>query len=357
MFSNSRKQIAVRTGVALGIGVTLILTAGCSSRGDTDDNGEAGTKVEQFAIVTPEKESDYGWNQQGIWAAQEVADEFGITLDENSDVGYDNTETILNQVAENNNDFVIAHASGFNTAGHRVGMQTDVPVLVVDVEQNEPGKVATVQTQAQEGGYLAGIAAAQKTTTNTVGIVVSAEDANYFTMSGGFAQGVYSVDPSIEIVIAYVGPASYGDSAGGTAVTNQVIAAGADVIFGMGDGATVGYLQAIESASTDYPLYYIASIGDVSPVVEDESLILTSVRWDYAPTYAQAIEDIENGDFGTETYQLTLENGGFYLQDSEGLTEEIQTEVETATTAIIDGSVSVDVATDAAEVQELIDAK
>lgn len=360
MFAKDPIRTRARAGVALVIAAGLLVVTGCSGRADAPSPGAAGEEasgktVEQFAIVTPEKESDHGWNQQGIWAAQAAADELGIKLDDNSNVGYDNTETILNQVAESGNDFIIAHASGFNTPGHRVGMQTGVPVLVTDIEQNVPGKVGTVKTQAQEGGYLAGVAAAMKTSTGTVGIVASAEDANWFTMSGGFAEGVHSIDPSVEIVIAYVGPASYGDSAGGATVANQVIATGADVIFGMGDGATMGYLQAIETAKKDYPLFYIASIGDVSSIVDDTSLILTSVLWDYTPTYVQAIKDIESGKFGTTTYQLTVENGGLYLQDNDNLSPEILAAVEKAKSGIIDGSISVSIAKSAAEVQSKID--
>lgn len=362
MFLNRSVKKGLRSGLVVAVAAGLILTAGCSGRTSSDDGGSgdgeaAGRTVEQFAIVTPEKESDYGWNQQGIWAAQTAADELGITLDDHSNVGYDNTETILTQVAESGNDFIIAHASGFNTAGARVGEQTGVPTLVVDVDKNVPGKVGTVLTQAQEGGYLAGVAAAMKTETGTVGIVASAEDSNWFFMSGGFAEGVYSVDPSIKVVIAYVGPAGYGDSAGGANVTNQVIAAGADVIFGMGDGATTGYLQAIETAQTDYPIYYIASIGDVTSIVDDPSIVLTSVRWDYAPTYIQAIKDIEAGTFGTETYYLTVENGGLFLQETDGLTPEIMEAVEAAKAGIIDGSITVTQATSMDEVQAIIDAK
>ncbi|MFC5337477.1 putative B6 ABC transporter substrate-binding protein [Leucobacter denitrificans] len=364
MFFNHGKKRALRTGLVAATVVGLILTAGCSGRGDTgggsgDGGGEeaAGQTVSQFAIVTPEKESDYGWNQQGIWAAQAAAEELGIDLDDNSNVGYDNTETILTQVAEGGNDLIIAHASGFNTAGHRVGMTTGVPTLVVDFDKNEPGKVATIITQAQEGAYLAGVAAANKTETNTVGIVASAEDLNWFLMSGGFAQGVYSVDPSINVVIAYVGPAGYGDSAGGTNVMNQVIAAGADVIMGMGDGATMGYLQAIESASTDYPLSYIATIGDVTEIVEDPALVLTSVLWNFKDSYVQAIKDVEAGTFGTETYELTVANGGLTLQETDNLTGDIAAAVEAAQAGIADGSITIERATDKDAVQAIIDAK
>jgi basic membrane protein A len=362
MFSEPLKKKTLRAGIAIAVTAGVLLATGCSGRTtDTADTGsedaKAGTKVAQFAIVTPEKESDYGWNQQGIWAAQSVADELGIELDDHSNIGYDNTETILTQVAEGGNDFIIAHASGFNTAGHRVGLQTGVPTLVVDFDKNEPGKVSTVITQAQEGAYLAGVAAAKKTATKTVGIVASAEDLNWFLMAGGFAQGVYSIDPSINVIVAYVGPAGYGDSAGGSTVTTQVIAAGADVIFGMGDGATIGYLQAIETADAGHPIFYIATIGDVTSIVDDPDMVLTSVLWNFSSAYKAAIADIEAGTFGTKTYELTVANGGLSLQKTDSLSGDIATAVDEAKAGIIDGSVKIERTTDKDAVQAVIDAK
>lgn len=347
-----------RLGLASLVAVGLVFSAGCSGREvDTGESsrGSENHEVSQFAIVTPEKESDYGWNQQGLRAAEAAAQELGVALDENSNVGYDNTETILTQIAENDNDLVIAHASGFNAAGHRVGQATGVPTLVVDFDKNEPGTVGTVITHAHEGAYLAGVAAAMKTQTRTVGIVASAENLNWFLMAGGFAQGVASIDPSITVVLAYVGPAAYGDSAGGTAVTNQVLAAGADVIMGMGDGATIGYLQAIENSSADYPISYIATIGDVSAIVDKPEIVLTSVIWDFSDTYIQAIRDVESGTFGTVTYELTVENGGLSLQASENMSEEIVAAVDAAKAQIIAGDVVIERTTDKQAVQAMID--
>lgn len=352
----------MRAALALLVTAGIVLTAGCSGRGADvttagGGEGESGTAVTSFAIVTPEKESDHGWNQQGLVGAQQAADELGIDLEEHSNVGYDNTETILRQVADSGVGLVIAHASGFNAAGVRVGEQTGVPTLVVDFENNVPGKVATAIPQPQQGAYLAGIAAAKQTQTKTVGIVASAENLNWFLMAGGFAQGVYSVDPSIKVVLAYVGPANYGDSAGGTSVTNQVIAAGADVIMGMGDGATIGYLQAIETAQADYPISYIATIGDVSGMVENPDTVLTSVLWNYKDTYVQAINDIENGSFGTKSYELTVANGGLSLQETPGLTADTKRAVADATEAITSGKVKVAYTDTKEAVQALTDAK
>lgn len=354
----TRNPKSVVTNIALSVGVILALavSSGCTARGADGGSDATPAKVESIAIVTPEKETDHGWNQQGIWGAQEVADELNIRFDENSNVGYDNSETILTQVAESGVGLLIAHASGFATAGKRVGETTGVPTLVVDVPSNVPGKVATILTEAQQGAYLAGVAAAYETETNIIGIVASAENANWFAMSAGFAEGVYSVNPDITIEIAYIGPAEYADAAGGNRVATQVIATGADIIFGMGDGATVGYLQAIENANQPYPVRYIATIGDVGPI-DPKGVTLTSVLWNFAGAYAEAVNDIEAGTFGTKTYTLTVENGGLTLQDNQRLSAEALAAVDAAIAGIIDGSVTISKAGSKDEVQAIIDAK
>ncbi|MCX6432577.1 MAG: BMP family ABC transporter substrate-binding protein [Actinobacteria bacterium] len=310
--------------------------------------------VTKFAVVTPEKESDYGWNQQGIQGAQAAGTALGIEADVNSGVGYDNTQSILSQVADKGNQFIIAHASGFSDAAKQVADANDVPVLTMDVDQLEPGKVASVMFDAQEGGYLAGIAAADASKTGTVGIVASAEDVNWFKMSGGFIQGARSVNPDIKVVIAYIGPAGYGDSAGGQRIASQVIASGADVVFGMGDGATVGYLQAIENAPADQNVQYIATIGDVAPI-DAKGVAMTSVRWNFADAFQQAIEDVNTCQYGTRNYTLSVANGGLSLQDSPKLSAETKAAVEKATADIGSGSLVVETATTKDAVQALID--
>ena len=60
----------------LVVGLMAFVVAGCGD--DDDDSGGGGggqaqtseKKVANFAIVTPEKGSDYGWNQQSIEAAK-----------------------------------------------------------------------------------------------------------------------------------------------------------------------------------------------------------------------------------------------------------------------------------------------
>lgn len=358
--SHIHRRIVPRL-VALTLAGALAVSLGaCSSgrEGEPDGDGAAsgGTTVTSFALVAPENESDYGYNQAGIDAANGAAAELGIEVTIVPDAGYDNIQTVLEQVADGGAQFIVAHASGYNVAAASVAAAQGIPIMIQDADSDEnvPGLLASSTPAGQEGGYLAGIAAAMSTTTNKVGIVVSADNANWFAMSSGFVEGVYSVDPTIQVLYTSVGPAAYADAAGGKAATEQIIASGADVVFGMGDGATRGYLQAVDAAPG---VRYIADIGDVTPGLSDPSKLLTSVRWNYEPGYVQAIKDIAAGTYGTKTYVLNVENGGMYLQDTDNMTDEIMAAVEAAATAIADGSVVPTAAASTDEVAAVIAAK
>ncbi|MET0885222.1 MAG: BMP family ABC transporter substrate-binding protein [Mycetocola sp.] len=356
--SGTHGRTVTRVAVLATAGVLAVSLAACSGgRGDaaSDDTPSGGTTtVSKFALVAPENESDFGWNQAGLVGADEAANELGIEVSLVPDAGWDNTETVLGQVADSGAQFIIAHASGYGVAAASVADAKNVPILIQDAGENVPGQIAVTKTEAQEGGYLAGIAAAMSTTSKTVGIVVSADDLNWFKMSAGFAEGVYSVDPSIQVLYTSVGPAAYADAAGGKTATEQLIASGADVIFGMGDGATHGYLQAVEAAPG---VKYIADIGDVTSGLSDASVLLTSVLWNYGPTYTQAIKDVEAGTFGEEGYELTTDNGGLSLQETENITAEIQAAIDTAMAGIADGSIVPTPATTPDEVTSVIAAK
>ena len=92
-------------------------------------------------------------------------------------------------------------------------------------------------------------------------------------------------------------------------------------------------------------------------MVTDPDTVLTSVLWNYTDTYVQAIKDIENGSFGTKSYELTVANGGLSLQDTPALSADTKSAVADATEAIKSGKVKVAYTDTKEAVQTLIDAK
>jgi basic membrane protein A and related proteins len=339
-------------------GVAVLVTAACSSASSVTPKSStgttAGTTVTKIAIAVPAKVSDYGWNQQGVNAAKAVASSTGAHLSILSDIGYNNTASQLSQLARQGAQFIIAHASGYDTAAKQVAEQYHVPIMTYDIPTElVPNLVSNITTSAQQGGYLAGILAAKTTKTNIVGIVISASDTNWYEMSGGFAAGVHSVNPKIKIRFAEIGPAAYDDSAGGKRVAQTLMSTGADVIFGMGDDASFGYLQAISNANVGHKVWYIGDIGNIGPI-DTKHVLLSSELWNFTGAYTQALKDIKNGTYGQHGYNLDLANGGISLLKTSYVPAAVWSEIQHAKQQIISGALKVPVATNLSQVKTLV---
>ena len=350
------KRFVARAGwpfFALLASMVLVVGVAAGCGGDDDDDGGGGgdASISQFAIAAPEKGNDYGWNQQAVEASEQVAGDFGVEVEVADNSGYEDIAPILRELATGGAEFVIAQASGYNTAAPDVAAQTGVPFLVWDnPEATEPELVADTGTASQEGAYLAGVLAAETTESGTLGIVISADDVNWNKQAGGFVAGAQSVDENIEIRLAQIGQAGYADTAGGRRVTSQVIADGADVVFGMGDGSSFGMLQAVESADG---VEFIDVIGDKSSI-DDQGVLLSSVLWNFDGLYTRAIEDIGDGTFGEEGYELDLENDGIALLRTDKIDDDTWDQIQDVKQEIIDGDVEVPVTEKKSEVEDMI---
>jgi basic membrane protein A len=291
------------------VGVTLALAAALAAATGV---GAKSSAVDTVGYASPEKPNDYGWNQQGYIAAQKAAKAARAKVIAATGIGYENVEPVLRRLAQRGADLIIAQASGYNTIAPKVAQQFNVPVITYDNPKGlRRGLVADIETSAQQGAYLAGVLAAQVTKTGTLGIVVSAADTNWYKQSGGFIAGARSVNPNVKFRFARIGQASYADAAGGKRVTQQVIAAGADVVFGMGDGSSFGMMQAVETAKPPAgasKVYFIDVIGNKLKL-DKKGVLLSSVIWDFTQIFAQAIKDVNAGRFGTRNYTLTVANG------------------------------------------------
>ena len=311
-------------------------------------------KVTVVGIATPAKIADYGWNQQGYNGAKAAAAANGAKFTSIQNAGYDKTDVVLRQLIKGGANFIVAHASGYDTIATRLAQQYKVPMVTYDVPTNlKKGYVSYVTTSSQEGAYLAGILAAKTTKTHKVGIIISAADDNWYKMSGGFAAGFRSVDKTSKIFFATISPTGYDDAAGGKRVANSVIAQGADVLFTMGDEASFGYLQAIESAKVGHKVWMIGDIGDMTPI-DKNKVFLSSVLWNFTGTYNQMIKDVNAGTYGTHGYNLSLKNGGISLLKTKYIPAPVWAQILAAQAKIKTGKVTIPVTHKAGEVQKLL---
>ena len=327
--------------------------------GGTRVEAAQGADVDLVAIVTPASRTNQGWDQQGVDNLEAAGAELGVEVEVVENAGYDDITPILHDLADDGADLIICHASGYQTVCPEFAQETGVSVVVIENPGAvEPGLIADIETQAQESSFLAGVVAGLETRTNTVAIVVSGEPPTWNYMTVGFAEGLHSVNPDATVLYQVIGEAAYDDAPNAKRVTESVIAAGADIVFGMGDGASFGMIQAInehnQGVAEGAEVRFIDVIGDKAGTDAGQYL-LTSVLFDYQNAYVAMINQLRDGSFG-DVYTMNLENEGVRLLDiSETTSPETATRVEEAQTAVIAGEIEVSAIGDADGVHARLD--
>lgn len=339
-----------RLALCVGLFLPLLASVPVASAQDS---------VDKVAIVTPASRTNQGWDQQGVDTLVAVGEARGIEVEVVENAGYDDITPVLRDLAADDVDLIICHAAGYQTVCPEFAASEGVPVVVVE----NPGAVAEglvsdVETQAQEVAYLAGVMAASETNTGTVAVVVSGEPPTWNYMTAGFAQGVTDTDADIEILYSVIGEAAYDDAPNARRTTETVIAAGADIVFGMGDGATFGMIQAIREhnadAADDEQVRFIDVIGDKSES-DAADLLLTSVLFDYTLAFDGFIDDLEAGAFGT-VHTMDLENEGVRLLDPPiEVGDETMDRIDEASRGILAGEIEVPAIADAGELASFLD--
>jgi simple sugar transport system substrate-binding protein len=328
-----------------------VILAGALSVGTAAPAAE----VKSIAILVPEAGTDFGWNQQGVEAAREVAKKNNLEFIPAEGLGYGDVHPTLRELAGDGASLMIAHASGYNTAAPEVAEETKVPVAIVDKpDANKPGLVADYTLSGHEGAYLAGVLAAKMSKTGTVGIVVSGEPPSWNSQSAAFAQGAKATKSDVKIVYAVIGPAAYADAAGGKRVTESVIAAGADVIFGQGDGSSFGMIEAVENSKAPggNEAWFIDVIGDKTSI--DKGHLLSSVVWNLVPVYDQMVQDLKADSFGTKGYSIGLKDDSVQLLKTKHIPDAVWKDIMDVRQQILDGKVKVEPVWDAAQVRPLM---
>jgi simple sugar transport system substrate-binding protein len=311
--------------------------------------------VKSIAILTPEEGTDFGWNQQGVDAAKAAAEAAGIEVIVAAGLGYGDVRPALREIAADGASLIIAHASGYATSAPEIADETNVPVAIVDSPQAlKSGLVADYTLSGHEGAYLAGRMAAKMSKSKHVGLVVSGEPPSWNSQSAGFAQGVKAENPDVKITYAVIGPAAYSDAAGGRRVTESVIAAGADIIFGQGNGSSFGMLQAVETAKTadGGKVLFIDVIGDKSSV--GKGFLLSSVVWDITPVYSAMIKDLRDDTFGTKRYAIGLADNSVKLLKTDQIPDDVWGEVQKIREQMIAGEIKVEPVFEATAVRALM---
>jgi len=218
--------------------------------------------------------------------------------------------------------------------------------IVFDTVVAQPN-VASIVYRQNEGAFLAGVLAALVTTNSDefplasgskkVGFVGGMDIPVINDFAVGFRSGVESVDPSIEILISYVG--DFVDANRGFDQAKAMYDQGADVVFQVAGGAGLGVLRASEEVN-GYSIGVDSNQNALHP-----GHVLASMLKNIGASLESAVNAYADGtlEFG-KTTEYGLSNNGVSLDfaDNEKIVPQaIQDMVQSYVQKVIDGEIKV----------------
>ncbi len=294
-------------------------------------------------LCLPEAGTDKGWNEQGKKGLDQIARKYGFKVMLAEALGYGDIKPTLRDLVKKKCELIITHASGYQTVAPEVAKETGTKMTTVENHKDvTKGLISDIDTAPGPGAYIAGVLAGRTTRSNIVGIVVSDEPPTWNRMSAAFAQGLKSVNPDAKLLYSVIGEDAYADAAGAKRNTEDQIAVGADVIFGQGDGASFGMLQAcsIKKARDGGKVWFIDVIGDKRSI-DRADVLLSSVMFDFSVVYDEIIQSFMDGSFGKQHW-ISVKNGGiFLLEPNKAVPQSVRIEIEATRQKILSGEIDV----------------
>jgi basic membrane protein A len=208
---------------------------------------------------------------------------------------------------------------------------------IIDAVVDEPN-VASLTFREQEGSFLAGAAAAMATKTKTIAFIGGIDIPLLRKFEVGYAAGARQIDPSVNVLVKYVG--SFDDPAAGKEIAGVLLDQHADIIYIAAGKAGLGAIEQIKVHPGTYAIGVDVDQDGLAP-----GKILTSMVKRVDIGVLKLAEIAATGKVPTGHIELGLKDGAIGLTSFKytrnALTPAQFHELELLRSAVIDGKITV----------------
>ncbi|MER6954959.1 MULTISPECIES: BMP family ABC transporter substrate-binding protein [unclassified Streptomyces] len=218
---------------------------------------------------------------------------------------------------------------------------------IVDDEQIKADNVADLVFHEEQASYLAGVAAAKATKTNTVGFVGGVDVPLIHKFEAGFKQGVEDTKKGVTVKSQYLtetaAEGGFSSPDKGESAAEGQIDAGADVVYAAAGLSGQGVIKAANANK-------VWAIGVDSDQYKQDALkaykdsILTSAMKNVEGAVYTLAKSVNDGKPETGVIRGSLENGGVSVSNSNPTfanNADIQAAIKKAEAGIKDGTITV----------------
>ena len=355
--------------ITVAAALTLAACGGgkkATTDGSGSDSGAKADKVRSAAIVTDTGGVDDRSFNQSAWEGLQA---WGKTHNLSKDKGFTYFQSANESDYLPNIDSAIT--AGYQTVfgiGYKLtpsiveaaGTNADADFVIIDdvpVDKDKkeaiPDNLSAATFMDNEGAYLAGVAAAYTTKSNTVGFLGGVKGTVIDRFDAGFKAGVDAaakeLGKDIKVLNQYAG--DFGAPDKGKTIAQGMYAAGADIIYHASGATGNGLISEAKAVneSGEKQVWVIGVDRDQSDEGEykdpktgkTENFVLTSTTKGVGAVVEDLAEKANKGEFpGGKHVTYDLKAGGVGLTDG-NMSDDAKAAVKKATDGIIDGSIKV----------------
>jgi basic membrane lipoprotein Med (substrate-binding protein (PBP1-ABC) superfamily) len=295
----------------------------------------------RVAVVTPSANNDLAFSQSIHDAIVKVQAAMGgpanmqYVISESMFV-VDDAGAAIRDYASQGYDLVIAHGSQYGGVLQEIA--PDFPNISfawgTTVDTFGIDNIFAYEARSEEGGYVNGIIAAALTESNIVGVVGPIETGDAKLYVDGFTAGVRAGNSAAQVNANWIG--SFGDVALASEAAQTHVGAGADVMAGTAQ-MVVG---AIGVARENGVLWLGTQASQTALAPE---IVVVNQIYDWSGIILEIIDLIGEGTLGGQSFEITLENGGLYMEYNPNydLPADVRALADETVQGIIDGTIDV----------------
>lgn len=242
----------------------------------------------KIGFLFPSPIADVGWSAELNHGRMAIEEHFGDKVEtifvENVPEGPD-AARIMNQMAAQGAGMIMLGSFGYMNDGIKLAQQRPDMTFIHASGYKLAPNFGNFQSRNYESSYLVGMAAADVTETNTVGIVAAYAIPEVVGMINGFALGIQEINPDVTIKVVWLN--SWFDPPKAQESARALMAQDADVIY---------------SLYQDTP--------SVVTVAEEEGVWVintSSDMKDYAPNWLLASQIADWSSYFIESVQATMD--------------------------------------------------
>lgn len=343
----SMKLAAVVLSGSLGM-ASLAACGAKSTDSSSSASGDGSLKVGMAYDIGGR--GDQSFNDSAARGLDKAKSELGVSVTEaeaKSGEAEADKETRLKNLIDAGYKTIIAVGFVYQPAVNKVAKDNPgVKFAIIDSnDKDQPANVTSLLFAEQEGSYLAGVAAANKSKAKHVGFIGGVQSELIKKFEAGYTAGVKSVDPNITVETTYLTtPPDFTGFASpdkGKEAAQGQLDKGADVIYTAAGSSGNGAIEAVANKAGALAIGVDSDQASQPALAKYKGSILTSMVKNVDTAVFSYIQSVKQGQTPTGVKLFDLKAEGVSLATTGGKIDDIQDKLKAAADAIKSGATTI----------------